>query len=162
MVWNCLFFPYFQHLCLIPWWPHSSSADLYEQGAPLHSFSLSRPSRSEMPLALVCLVHSRKCAHCLEPVRLFHSISHFPYLLPLNCWAGCLVINSLLTQVALSKSLSNLMQARHLSQVPDTLWSVRALRVGRHIKHQKGIAGVRERTEQIEDNLGCICTLSRS
>lgn len=161
MVWNCLFFPHFQHLCLIPWWPHSSSADLYEQGAPLHSFSLSRPSRSEMPLALVCLVHSRKYAHCLEPVRLFHSISHFPYLLPLNCWAGCLVINSLLTQVALSKSLSNLMQASILarSQTPCEAF---VLWVGRHIKHQKGIAGVRERTEQIEDNLGCICTLSRS
>lgn len=32
---------------------------------------------------------------------------------------------------------------------------------GRHIEYQKGISGVREETEQVEDNLGCICTLSQ-
>lgn len=53
MVWNCLFFLHLQHLCLIPWWPHSSNPDLSDHGAPFLSFS-PLAGLPEVKLHLLC------------------------------------------------------------------------------------------------------------
>lgn len=133
-----------------PLWPRSSIPII---------LSLSWPSRSETPPALFFSVHSRKRARWLEPQWLFHSVSHFPYLLPLSCWTGFRVINNLPTQAALSKSLSSLLQAsdllRHLAKHPVHSEFGGTQSTGR----ESQVMPIRALSEQEEGSLGCISTL---
>lgn len=103
-----------QHLHLILGWPPSSSTDLYDHRAP----ALSLSPWASLPEGechwLWVWARSGKCVHGLDPEWQPHSVSHLPYLKPINCWTGFTLTNILLTQAALAESLSSLIQTSTL------------------------------------------------
>lgn len=112
-----------------------------------------------MPLALG-LGTQRETFHWLDPEWQPRSVSHLPYLKPINCWTGFSVINILLTQAALAESFSSLIQTsillKYLGNYPILSLTPRSW--GIRDRNQILVMAMREEAlwEKEEGSSGCV------